>query len=668
MRSVWRSLNALYSGPFQSTLVFSFTLVAALTIALGSWVISKTITAYLAGAMDERVAQDIRCARLFYTTRQEGLTHTANQLVLSNTILDLFEDAEEGDRKALDGVDQKLLTAINDDSFKGNRSAALLDKDSRVITGLVIDGDLHIQEISSGVDWSGFSLVESVLENGLTLSATEVIPVAILEDSGLADQAEIDLVNTPMAALEPYDDREGSAGFGLVSAAPVYLEDELIGAVVVFHLINNDFTLVDSIKTSTEIDTVTIFFGDLRISTNVMTESGERAVGTRVSEEVNEVVLQQGKEYVGNAFVVNENYITRYEPLKDHQGNVVGILYVGARQQAFEEFLNTFRRRVALVALVTILLTFILATPVSRVITRPLKELQALADTSRQVAEGDLNARAPVTAGGEVGLLAESFNDMLDTLQATQKQLLQSEKLASLGQLSAGIAHELNNPLATVLLLSDLLRKENTLTEETRKDVEIIVSETKRCQGIVSSLLDFARQHQVDAQEIDLNQLIRQVVETESRHARYEGVKVILELDPDLPQIQADPDQIQAVIINLVSNAVDAMPDGGYITIRTWQESAGQIILEIQDEGRGISSEDQAKLFTPFYTTKPVGEGTGLGLSIVYGIVKMHRGKINLRSQPGEGTVFTVKLPTKLPGLEIGDEKVSFDPTHQEVN
>ena len=659
MRSIWRSLKALYSGPFQSTLVFSFTLVAALTIALGSWVISKTITAYLAGAMDERVAQDIRCARLFYTTRQDGLTHTASQLVLSNTILNLFEDAQEGDRKALDQVDQKLLTAINDDSFKGNRSAVLLDREGRVITGLVIDGDLNNQRISSGADWSVFNPVGTVLGSGLTISATEVIPVVILEDSGLADQAEIDLVNTPMAAAELYDDREGSAGFGLVSAAPVYLEDELVGAVVVFHLINNDFTLVDSIKTSTEIDTVTIFFGDLRISTNVMTESGERAVGTRVSEEVNEIVLQQGEEYVGNAFVVNENYITRYEPLRDHQGNVVGILYVGARQQAFEDFLNTFRRRVALVALVTILLTFILATPVSRVITRPLEDLQALADTSRQVAAGDLNARAPATAGGEVGLLAESFNDMLDTLQATQKQLFQSEKLASLGQLSAGIAHELNNPLATVLLLSDLLRKENSLSEETRKDVEIIVSETKRCRGIVSSLLDFARQHQVEAQEIDLNQLINQVVDTECRHNRYRNVDIVLELEPDLPRIQADPDQIQAVIINLLTNAVDAMPEGGDISIRTREMSDNQIQLEIEDEGQGISSHDQDKLFTPFYTTKPVGEGTGLGLSIVYGIIKMHRGHIYFHSHPGEGTVFTINLPTRLPGF--GPENVKFN-------
>lgn len=662
MRSIWRSLKALYSGPFQSTLVFSFTLVAALTIALGSWVISQTITAYLAGAMDERVAQDIQCAKLVYSTRQEGLTHTADQLALSNTIIESFPETKEGDFEAQDRIYQKLKTALNADTLLGNHTVVLLDREGSVITGLVMDRDLNDRAIGRGADWSDFDPVASTLRDGAALSATEVIPLSILEDAGLADQAKIDLIPTTMAAPVPFDEREGSAGLGIVAVSPLYLGDELQGAVVVFHLFNNDFTLVDSIKTSTKIDTVTIFFGDLRVSTNVMTENGQRAVGTRVSEEVNAVVLQQGKEYVGNAFVVNENYITRYEPLRDHRGDVVGILYVGARQQVFEDFLNTFRRRVALVALVTILFTFILATPVSRVITRPLKDLQALADTSRQVASGDLNARAPATAGGEVGLLAESFNDMLDTLQATQKQLLQSEKLASLGQLSAGIAHELNNPLATVLLFSDLLRKEKKLPKQTLKDIEIIVRETERCKGIVSSLLDFARQHQVEAQDLDLNRLITEVVDTECRHSRYENMEIRQELDPELPTIQADPDQIRAVIINLLSNAADAMPDGGDIRLGTLKENANQVRFEVQDQGQGISADDQAKLFAPFYTTKPVGKGTGLGLSIVYGIIKMHRGQIEVDSQPGKGTVFTITLPVKLPGFSNQDHNLVIDP------
>jgi two-component system NtrC family sensor kinase len=491
-----------------------------------------------------------------------------------------------------------------------------------------------------------------------------VIPKEILVETGLADQARIELLETPKSALEPFDPREGSAGLGIVGAAPIQEDGRIIGAVVIFHLFNNDFTLVDAIKDSAKIDTVTIFFGDLRVSTNVMTEQGERAVGTRVSQEVNDVVLQNGLEYVGTAFVVNEYYITRYEPLLDHQDQTVGILYVGSRQKVFLDFLGTFRKRTSLVAVITILMTFLLATPVSRKITRPLQELRTLSQISQRVAEGNLQARAPSCGGGAVGLLAASFNDMLDRLQETQKQLVESEKLASLGQLAAGVAHELNNPLATVLLFAEVLLRENKFSDRHQTDIRTIVRETERCKTIVASLLDFARQHQVDASEINLNQLIRRVIELEKNHHRYDRVEIETNLDPQLPRIQADEAQLQAVISNLMTNAADAMPEGGKLILRTRKAMDDQIIYQVEDEGEGITPENQARLFTPFFTTKPPGKGIGLGLSIVYGIIKMHRGQINVQSKLGEGTTFTIQLPIRQPEtdrLVSQDEDVNGD-------
>ena len=550
----------------------------------------------------------------------------------------------------MEALNNKLLTALTDDTLKGNRVAAVVDRQGQVISGVIINSDQSSRIMVAEGNWSLFRPAAETLESGSGSSSTEVIPFEVLRDADLLEQARIELLETPKASLELYDEREGSAGLGMVAASPVFRESDLIGAVIIFHLFNNDFTLVDQIRDSTQIDTVTIFMGDLRVSTNVMTEDGRRAVGTRVSEEVSQVVLQQGSEYVGTAFVVNEDYITRYEPLFDHQGNIVGILYVGARQKLFLDFLNTFHRRVGLVALVTIVMTFLLATPVSRVITRPLKDLHTLASTSQQVTEGDLTARAPTTAGGEVGLLAASFNDMLDTLQITQEQLLQSEKLASLGQLAAGVAHELNNPLATVLLFADVLAQEKALTDQNRTDIEAIIRETKRCKTIVASLLDFARQHKVEAAEVNMNELIQQVVFQERKQPRYDRVKITINPDPYLPQIMADQIQLETVLTNLMTNAADAMPEGGELVIHTRRVDDHKIALELTDEGVGISAENQAHLFTPFFTTKPPGKGTGLGLSIVYGIIKMHGGQIMVESEPGQGTRFTIYLPINNPG------------------
>jgi two-component system NtrC family sensor kinase len=429
------------------------------------------------------------------------------------------------------------------------------------------------------------------------------------------------------------------------------VDQRSLGLVLAFHLLNNDFTLVDQIKAAAEIDTVTIFLGDLRVSTNVMSAENQRAVGTRLAEDVSNIVLRQGQPYVGTAFVVNENYITRYEPLRDEQGQVVGVLYVGARQAAFQRLLNTVDQRITLIATLTILLTFILATPVSRIITRPLKELRQLARTSRRVAGGDLNARAPVFAKGEVGQLATDFNYMLDTLQATKDQLVHSENLAAIGQLAAGVAHELNNPLGTVLLYADTLLRENDEQDQHRSDLQVIVREIQRCKSIVAALLDFARQRQSTVQDVDLNELVLSILEVEKIHPRYQAVHFVIELDPNLPRIQADPTQLREVFLNLLTNAAEAMPDGGQLTLRTIADPPEMVTIVVSDTGVGISKENLGRIFTPFFTTKPVGKGTGLGLAITYGIVKLHRGQIDVKSRIGEGTTFTIGLPRRSPGF-----------------
>jgi two-component system NtrC family sensor kinase len=180
----------------------------------------------------------------------------------------------------------------------------------------------------------------------------------------------------------------------------------------------------------------------------------------------------------------------------------------------------------------------------------------------------------------------------------------------------------------------------------------VIVSETKRCKRIVSDLLNFSRQHQVVIQPTDVNALLQELIDLAPRRIKTVTLPFVSDFDAHLPVIEADPPQLHQVFLNLMTNAVEAMPQGGTLTIRTRSGPAGMVTVEIQDTGMGIPHEDLGKLFTPFFTTKPIGKGTGLGLAIAYGIIKMHRGQISVHSQVGQGTTFTVNLPIKLPTAE----------------
>lgn len=650
-RTLFRYLKDLYTGPFQATLVFSFTLVAAVTIGIGSWAISSTIENYLEQAMNDRIARDIHLAETFYEIKLKQIAGIASRLSTHPHIIEQMPAASLGKREALDTIDEELINKGEGLTLGGNHIIAILDAEGDFIAGRKFSVDGQQTPLVLDGNWLSLPVIQESLQTGVPIAATEVIPVNLLTQVGMAEQAHIDLIDTPRAAEEPFDPREGEAGLVLIGVAPILVDGVIDGVAVVTHILNNDFTMVDQIKDAALIDTVTIFFGDLRVSTNVLTADGQRAVGTRVSEEVAEVVLHNRQEYIGTAFVVNENYITRYTPLLTHSQEIVGILYVGARQSTFQTLVNSVAQRISLVAFLTVLLTFLLTTPISRRITRPLKDLRELSHTSQRVMQGDLNARVEIITDGEVGQLEESFNKMLDALQTTQEQLVQSEKLASLGQLAAGVAHELNNPLSTIYLFCDLLLRISDTQDQKRKDLETILRETQRCKNIVASLLEFARQHQVEAQELDLNNFINTVINIEQKHERYREISIHTQLAPDLSLIQADPGQLQAVFTNIMTNAAEAMPTGGQLTITTFYGPEDMVTITIEDSGEGISPENLAKLFTPFFTTKPVGKGTGLGLAIVYGIVKMHRGQIYIQSEMGKGTLVTIQLPTRLPTL-----------------
>ena len=223
-------------------------------------------------------------------------------------------------------------------------------------------------------------------------------------------------------------------------------------------------------------------------------------------------------------------------------------------------------------------------------------------------------------------LIARVEKAMKD-LTENQARLIQAEKLASMGQMAAGIAHEINNPLGVVLMYSHLLKEELADASEAREDVERIIAEAERTRGIVRGILNFAREEKVDRAPTDINALVRKSAEGILRNFTRGEIPCRVPLDPALGPQQVDGGQLRQVFDNLLKNAVEAMPDGGVIRVAT-EEGEGEFTVTVSDTGPGIPEENLPKMFSPFFTTKKVGKGTGLGLSVCYGIVKMHGGTI----------------------------------------
>jgi len=241
-------------------------------------------------------------------------------------------------------------------------------------------------------------------------------------------------------------------------------------------------------------------------------------------------------------------------------------------------------------------------------------------------------------AHAELNIAHQELSTYVQQLKESQEQLIQAEKLTSLGQMAASIAHEINNPLAGVLVYTQLLSKKLTggtfKKEEALGYLSKMESEVGRCSRIIRNLLDFARQSPPALRMVDINDVVSHALELAAHSAELQNIAIVKELSPSLPKVMADFDQLQQVCTNLILNAVQAMPEGGKLTLRT-SASDDWLKVEVQDSGYGISQENFRKLFTPFFTTKGKGKGVGLGLAVAHGIVQRHQGKIEVQSKEG---------------------------------
>ena len=272
--------------------------------------------------------------------------------------------------------------------------------------------------------------------------------------------------------------------------------------------------------------------------------------------------------------------------------------------------------------------------------------------TSHLDSLGKLLSKENYSARLKISDVTEKSRLRSEVLQAR----LQSEKLSSLGRLVAGVAHEINNPLTSIIGCSEYLAKDGQLTEKAKEAVDIILHEARRSSQIVRNLLSFSRQSLPEKVVADLNDIVRKVLKIRKYGLEDKGIKVNLELAPDLPHVKVDVNQLQQVVLNLINNTVDAIEESGkgsQITIRTFVKDA-LVIGEVEDDGPGIPGDVFLRIFDPFFTTKAPGKGTGLGLSISYGIIREHGGEIEVGTVRGEGTKFSFGLPVYRPERRKG--------------
>ena len=307
-----------------------------------------------------------------------------------------------------------------------------------------------------------------------------------------------------------------------------------------------------------------------------------------------------------------------------------------------------------------------IALLVHRLVYVPLGDL---ASGARRLESGNLDEPIPVRSRDELGHLAEAFNAMMSALRKSREELtewgrtleqkvaertralrlaeaeaVRGEKLASVGLLAAGIAHELNNPLTGVLTFSTLLRKEAAEGSREAEDLDVVIRETRRCATIIRRLLDFAREKAPEKKFASLNTVIEETVRIVERPSHVRDIAIRLDLDPALPDVWIDADLIKQVVMNMLVNAQHAIEGRGHVSVGTRREGE-RVEISIVDDGWGIAPADLPRIFDPFFTTKGVGKGTGLGLSVSHGIVQAHGGTIEVESEPGRGSTFRVYLP-----------------------
>ncbi len=548
-----------------------------------------------------------------------------------------------------------------------------------------------------GSTYSGWEVVRRALSGHAEteVDILDAVQLAVI-DPALTEKARTPLIATRNAQATQRN--EETRGMVMHAAAPIASVTREGGAgagvLVGGLLLNKNLEFVDRINDIVypegalplgSLGTATLFLDDVRIATNVRLFENVRAIGTRVSAEVRNTVLEQGRTWLDRAFVVNDWYVSAYEPVVDSRGKRVGMLYVGFLEGPFQHARQLTLAAVALLFVLTVAIAAFVSLRLARHVSRPVERMHG---TMSAIESGQTEARVgthlPDLAGAdELAELAAHFDRLLDrleaqtdalqrwgseldgkvaertqelatanqTLRSAQQRLVMSEKLAAIGQLAAGVAHEINNPVAVIQGNLDVLRETlGEAAEPAMPEIRLIQDQVFRIRLIVTKLLQFARPAEYAGylEPVALDQVVQDSLVLVAHQMKKTNVAVVQELHATRP-VSVNRNELQQVLINLMVNALQAMPEGGTLRLASGDREEGGIrggYVAVGDSGPGITPEDRERLFDPFFTTK-TSDGTGLGLWVSLGLVQRYGGRIDVECPSSGGSVFTVWLPNE---------------------
>lgn len=635
----------------QTWLVILFLIATSLTGLITSAVGIRIINSNTNELLNREIKQNINTARLIYDYHLEKLTTQLQIISLKYPL-----------QKAFMGGDADLHAVLGTMLKNGIRT-------SEDMPGLdmlsVTDTSGKVLYSASNPDTYGNSLlwdpvVQRCLDYKNPVSGTILMSLESIkkETPGLENRIKIPLVSTPHSITYSYPILKD--GMVLRAAFPIIdSSNNLLGALVGGVLINRDFSIVDQISETLyhhesykfhDLGYATLFLGGVRVSTNVLTSDAKRAVGTIVSKEVYDRVIKSGKEWTGRrAFVVDDWYFSTYMPIRDPKNNIIGMIYTGILEA---KFMDQQYRTIVIFLSITIagvLVAFFLSYTIGRTI---VKRMRILKEAAEAIGSGNLTYQVQSDRASGFNMLEEAINNMAKSLKERDErlqkafiQITKAERLAAIGHMAAGVAHEINNPLGGILLFSSLILEDLSQTDPNRSNIEKIIYQTNRCKGIVQELLSFSRSPESEMVPLDINRIIMTTLDLVKVQPVFSEIEIINDFGMSLPEIYGDRLRLEEVFINIFANAGDAMRGAGRLTIRTKYTDNAFIRIWIADTGYGIDKSNLSHIFEPFFTTKDPGQGTGLGLSIVYSIIKNHNGIIEVESEQGKGTTFIITLP-----------------------